>query len=88
MWWRFAGDEGSHIGFNSCSPHRESAKYHPQPAEGYLVLTGLKGKVVLCNLCETNEIFDRVRGFKLLCLTGDVKSQGAVLSDGFFCMCI
>lgn len=46
---------------------RESAKYHPQSAEGYFVLTGLKGKVVLCNLCETNEIFDRVRGFKWLC---------------------
>lgn len=62
---------------------RESAKYRPQPAEGYLVLTGLKEKVVLCNLCETNGISDRAREFKLLCLTGGVKSQGVVLSNGF-----
>ena len=39
---------------------RQSAKYCPQPAERE-VLTGLTGKVVLCNLCETNGIFDRER---------------------------
>lgn len=40
---------------------RENAKYHPQPAEGYLVLKGLKGKVALCNLCEANGAFVRER---------------------------
>lgn len=59
---------------------------NPQCAEGYLVLTGLKGKVMLCSLCETNSIFDRAREFKLLCLTGGVKSPGVVLSKGFFGM--
>lgn len=52
---------------------RKSAKYSPQPAEGYLVLTSLKGKALLRNLSETNGIFDRVREFKLFWLAGSVK---------------
>lgn len=35
--------------------------YHPQPAGGIWVQTGLKGEVVLCFLCETNSVFDRAR---------------------------
>lgn len=67
---------------------KESVTHHPQPAEGYLVLKGLKGKVVLCNRPETNGILDRAGESELLCLTGGAKPQGAALSNGFFGTCI
>lgn len=65
---------------------RQSVKYHPQCVEGYLVITSLKRKVVLCNLWDKWYIWRSK--FKVLCLTGSVKSQRAVLSNGFFGMYI